>query len=224
MPREEIKKHRYFFAAVFTLGVFFMGLLFSNLVDDHRSAALQEDLRDDIIGLESQQLQINYLDRQEDCSVLKTGLTETTKDYNDNLERVQSYEDGSLLKSGRFHDIRHQFVLSGIRYWLFAQEVRQRCPDYDPHTLLYFGTDDCPGCNAVRNHLERVKDQYGAQTLIYHIHTDIDDGMVRILKNRFGIETIPSVVVNEETVLEGSVSKQRIVDEIESVENATLQG
>lgn len=207
----EIKKYRYLFAALFTVLIFSTGLLFSNLMDDYRSSALEEEVRNDVTELESQQLQLNYLERQDNCRTLRAGLNEILRGYNDRLDRVENFEENSLFKSDRFNDIRRQYVLSGIRYWTFAQDLREKCDDYEPNTILYFQTEtgDCPGCEETGDALTRIRSTHD-QTLVFVIHTDLEDGMVRILEEEFEIETVPTVVINEETKLEGEITRERI--------------
>lgn len=212
----EIKKYRYLFAAIFTVLIFSTGILFSNLMDDYRSSALEQEVRQDVTDLESQQLQLNYLERQEDCQVLEAGLNEVLRGYNDRLDRVENYEDNSLFKSDRFEDIRHQYVLAGIRYWTFSQEIREKCDDYDPNTILYFKTETepCPQCESAGDELTRLKNTYGSQVLIFVVHTDLDDSMVRILEQEYEIETEPTVVINEETKIEGEITRETIEEEM----------
>lgn len=206
----EIKKYRYLFAALFTILVFTTGILFSNLVDDYRSSALQNEIREDVTDLESQQLQLNYLERQDNCRVLEAGLNEVLQGYNERLDRVVNYEENSLFKQRRFQDIRRQYVLAGIRYWIFSKDLREKCEDYNPDTILYFQKQDCPDCDSTGRELSRIKKTYGNQALIFTIYTDIQDSMVTILEKEYKVNQTPTVIINEETKLEGDLSRQEI--------------
>ena len=212
----EIKKYRYLFAAIFTVLIFSTGILFSNLIDDQRSSALEQEVRADISELESQQLQLNYLERQENCQVLRSSLNEVLRGYNERLERVTSYEESSFFKSDRFEDIRRQYVLAGIRYWIFSQEVREKCEDYNPNTILYFQEEqDCEECQQQGEELSRIKSTHGDQALIFNIFTDLDDSMIRILKDEYNITTIPTTIVNEQEKLEGYHTREEIEQQME---------
>lgn len=213
----EIKKYRYLFAAIFTVLIFSTGILFSNLMDDYRSSALEQEVRQDVTDLESQQLQLNYLERQEDCQVLQAGLNEIMRGYNDRLDRVEDFEENSLFKSDRFEDIRHQYVLAGVRYWIFAQELREKCDNYSPNTILYFKTETepCPGCETTGDSLSRIKSVYGPEVLTFVVHTDLEDSMVRIIEEEHQVEQVPTLIVNEETKLEGELTREDIERELE---------
>lgn len=213
----EIKKYRYLFAALFTILVFTTGILFSNLVDDYRSSALQNEVREDVTDLESQQLQLNYLERQDNCRVLEAGLNEVLQGYNERLDRVVNYEENSLFKSERFQNIRRQYVLAGIRYWIFSKDLRDKCEDYNPDTILYFQKQDCPACDSTGKELSRIKKTQGNQALVFNIFTDIEDSMVTILEKEYQINQTPTVVINEETTLEGDLSRQEIEENMEHI-------
>ena len=210
----EIKKYRYLFAALFTILIFATGILFSNLVDDYRSSELENEVRNDVTDLESQQLQLNYLERQENCRVLQAGLNEVLKGYNERLDRVESYEENSLFKAERFEDIRRQYVLAGIRYWIFAQDLKSKCDDYNPDTILYFQKQDCPECDSTGKELSRIKKTQGEQALIFTIYTDIQDSMIRILEKEYEVQKTPTVIINEEKKLEGDLSRTQIEQEM----------
>lgn len=212
--KREIKKYRYVFAAFFTLVLFSSGMLFSNLVDDYRSSKLDNQFREDITDLKSQSLQMEYLQTRDNCESLENGLSEVIKNYNSRLERVVQYEESSLIKSERFHDIRNRYFLSGIEYWMFAQKVRDKCENYNPNTVLYFTEQDCEKCADTGESLSRLKKSYGSEILVFIVYSDVNDGMAEILRKEYDVEKMPTVVLNESKKFEGTIEKSEIEDEI----------
>ncbi|MFB6207739.1 MAG: hypothetical protein ABEJ69_00140 [Candidatus Nanohaloarchaea archaeon] len=205
---EEVNKHRYAFAALLTVLVFLLGVFVSNFVDGVRADSLAASRNDNLVDLESQQLQLSYLQSGDvqSCSPLKTGLKSIVEDYNSRLGSLQNYEDGSFFRKDVFKDIKHRYILSGIRYWMFAQDLRERC-DYNASTVLFFTNSlDKEGCNACARQgqqLDYLKEKYEEDLLVFTIPTSMDDGMIDILEDQYNVTEEPVVVVNGEHVLRG---------------------
>lgn len=209
-----LEKYRYLTAAVITLIVFVSGALTANLVDDYRTEGLVVELQEDLTEIESNQMQINYLQRDEvSCEAMEAGLHSTVKNYNNRLGNLETFEERSLIKEERFEKIKHRYILSGIRYWMFAEEMRDSC-DYSPNTVLFFTTnleaEDCDECDNVGRQLSLLKQELEGDILIFSIPVNLDDGMIDILQDRYGVEEVPVMVINDETVLEGYHSRQAI--------------
>lgn len=215
----EVRKYRYIFAAVLTLVIFSLGMMFSNLVDDQRYSALQSEIQQDNVALESRQLQLNYLqsDNVESCEALESGLQEIVANYNNRLDNIQNYEENSFFRSNDFESMKELYVVSGLRYWMFAEELKRECDDYNADTVLYFTTEigdaeDCDACGYTGEQLSFLKREYGDQLLVFTIPTNMDDGFVRMLEAQYEISEMPTIIANnnESHRLEGGVSKEEI--------------
>lgn len=206
----EIKKYRYLFAALFTILIFTTGILTSNLIDDKRQSALQDTLEDDAADLQSRQLMMNYLDNKDSCEMRKEGLSQIVEGYNDRLERVQSYEENSFFQSGSYENLRRRYVLSGIEYWMFAEETKKECPSYDPNTILFFTEQGCDSCARQGETLSDIKRVYGEDVLVFVIYTDLEDSMIDLLKEEYNVSSPPGVVLNQNTVFDSLASRQNI--------------
>ncbi len=215
----KVQKYRYGAALVLTVMVFLMGVMFSNLMDQTRSESLDAGIQQDLIELESNQLQLSYLrsDDTQSCGVLRIALTDIVSGYNQRLDLVQEYQQDSFFSSQEFQNIKRQYILSGIRYWIFAEEVRERC-NYSPDTILFFTTtlekEDCSGCENMGRQLTLLKRRYGNDLLVFSIPTRMDDGMVDILSNQFNVTETPTIVINGNRTMEGVHSRRSIEDRL----------
>lgn len=211
----EIKKYRYAFALIFTILIFSMGMLFSNLMDDYRTDTLSQELENDIIEMESRQIQMNYLDRGErSCQTLQRGLESITSSYNDRLDRIEQFRDSPTFQQEQFERLKHRYTLSGAEYWMFAENVKEQCDDYNPDTVLFFREENCQECEDQGQELSRIKNVHGEDVLIFSIYTDIDDGMVNILKQEHNVERRPTLIINQETKLEGYHHREDILQNL----------
>lgn len=203
-------------AGALVLVVFILGVLFSNMMDDRRYEKLQNEVRDNSIQIESRQLQLSYLKSSEvqSCSALQTGLSDIIRSYNDRLGKVQAFQKNSIFKEKQFKDTKHQYTLSGIRYWMYTQELRRKC-DYNATTVLFFtenlfGNSDCDDCTGIGAELSIIKKKYEDQFLLFTIPTSLDDGAVNALENQYNITKTPTLIINGEKKLEGFQNKSSI--------------
>jgi hypothetical protein len=210
----EISKYRYLLAGFFTLVIFVTGALTSNMIDDYRSNKLQTELQEDLTEVESNQLQLTYLQSNNlSCDTMETGLKSMVRGYNDRLGKIQTFRDRSLIKSERFSNLRRRYIISGIRYWMFAQEMKEKC-DYSPNTALFFTesleNETCEACARQGRQLSLLKKKYDGEFLVFSVPTTLDDGMVDILEDKYNVTDVPVTVVNGDAVLRGSKSRNEV--------------
>jgi hypothetical protein len=214
----EIKKWRYVFAALLTIVVFLLGVFMSHYIDGARYDALQNQIQENNLELESRQLQLSYLrsENVESCGALKAGLQDIVSSYNKRLGNIQSYEENSFFREKDFQKMKHAYVLSGLRYWMFAEEVNDRC-GREADTVLFFTTrignaDDCDECGRMGEQLSLLKQEYNEDLLIFTVPTDMEDGLIEMLEGQFNITDIPTAVINgnKSKTVEGFKSRDQI--------------
>lgn len=215
---EKIDQYRYFFAALLTVIIFVSGIAASNVMDELRQDSLETADREDLIELESLQLQMKYLEEEtESCSTMEKGLTNIVEDYNENLGRVQGFKDSSILKKDEYSQLKREYVLSGLRYWMTAEDLQDRC-NQSYTTALFFtsnvGDENCDECQRVGNTLTDLKQAYGDDFLVFSAPTEMDEGMIELLKNRYNVSERPAVVVNGEKVLKEDITRRKIETEL----------
>lgn len=211
----EIKKYRYLFALILTVLIFCLGILASNLADDKRQADLQSTLEDDTTDIQSKQLLIRYLDEKNSCELRQEGLAEIIDGYNNRLERVQSYEQQSFFQESEFRSIRRNYVLSGIEYWMFAEQTDENCEDYNPNTILFFTKDDCNECDRQGDLLSDIKRVHGEDVLVFSVYTDLDDSMINLLRDEYDVQDTPTMVINKNTTIRGFASRENVTQHLE---------
>ncbi|MFB6213085.1 MAG: hypothetical protein ABEJ07_00770 [Candidatus Nanohaloarchaea archaeon] len=217
----EIQRYRYLVAALLTVIMFTMGVLVSNFVDDARTSSLHSEIQQDLVEIESKQLQLTYLKSGEvqSCDVLKAGLNNIVSGYNRRLGNLQQYKEESVLQEQRFKTIRDRYILSGIRYWMFAQDLRQRC-DYSPDTVLFFANsldqNDSEQNQRQARQLTLLKKERRSQILIFTIPRNMEDGMVKILERQYNVTESPTLVLNGEEKLVGYHSRSEIREHLDN--------
>lgn len=211
---KEVNQYRYLFAAVLTVLVFVLGVSVSGVMDSQRTSALLKNNDANVLDLESQQLQLRYLKEDaKTCETMETGLINIVRDYNARLNDLQTFRENSVMNKEDYKHIKRSYILSGIRYWMFSQDLRSRC-DYGSSTVLFFTTTldkkDCQECKTAAHELDVLKKRYGRDLLIFSVPTTMDDGMVEILSERYNVTDPPVLVLNGEKVLNGTSSRSEI--------------
>lgn len=207
------------FAGLLTVVVFLMGVLFANFMDTQRTESLQNEVSQNMVDIESQQLQLSYFQSGniQSCDAMKAGVRSIIRDYNDRLNKVQQYQEDSFFQQDQFQTIKQRYVLSGIRYYFFVSDLRQKC-DMNTNTVLFFTETlegkDCQECQDLGRQLRLIKNQYGESVLIFSIPTEMDDGMVEVLQEQYNITSTPAVVINSNKTLEGAYSRTKLESEI----------
>jgi hypothetical protein len=186
-----------------------MGVMFSNLLDDRRYQGLQNEMQENIVEMESRQLQLSYLKSPEveSCTALEAGLGDIVKGYNSRLGKVQQYQENSFFKEQQFKTIKRKYILSGVRYWMYSQELRKRC-NYNATTVLFFtenlfGEDECEKCSNIGSELTLLKKRHDGNLLVFTIPTQLDDGAVNILEQQYNVTETPTLVVNSQQKIQG---------------------
>lgn len=217
----EIQKYRYFMAGLLTVLMFSMGLLVSNFVDDARVSSLKSEIDDDLTEMESKQLELSYLKsgNVDSCKVMRKGLNSIVKGYNQRLGNLQQYQEKSAIKSDRFQTIKSRYILSGIRYWMFAEELSEEC-DYSPDTVLFFTNslekEGCEECERMGRQLTLLKREQNSELLVFSIPTEMDEGMIDILESQYNVTENPTVVVNGDKRLEGYHPRKDVREHLEN--------
>lgn len=216
LKMREIQKYRYIIAGILTITVFVMGMLFSNLMDDRRYQELQNEMQQNNVEMESRQLQLSYLKSPgvESCAALEAGLSDIVEGYNSRLENVQQYQENSFFQQKQFKTIKRKYILSGVRYWMYAQELRDKC-NYNATTVLFFtenmfSEDDCQSCKNIGTELTILKRRHDRDFLVFTMPTELDDGAVNILEQQYNVTKTPTLVVNGEEKIEGYMTSGEI--------------
>jgi hypothetical protein len=215
----EIKKYRYGAAIGLTMLIFLLGVFASNLADDKRQSDLQDTLRDDSTDIQSKQILMRYLEGEESCELRQEGLNQIVEGYNNRLERVQSYEEKSFFQETEFRSLRRSYVLSGIEYWMFAEETDERCDSYNTNTILFFTEEQCELCDKQGETLSDIKRLYGDEVLVFSVYTDLDDSMINLLREQYDISKPPALVINQNKTLEGVHTRENITQHLEMSED-----
>ena len=148
--------------------------------------------------------------------MIQSNMEFSDKVYERGLE-IERYEKQSKLLS-TIQQEKREYALLKFQFWLNAIKLREFC-NADYSTLIYFYKDKPSGAEEIYQKTEsqlllELKHEFGPNLILVPLAIDLDVESVELLVEQFNIQEVPSVVINEEIVLSGVVSKQVIIQEL----------
>ncbi len=201
MVKRHISKDKYVVAGIITLVIFCMGIFLGMVVENKRVDLLETVYRQEAVHFQSSQIQYDFIQSHisnSSCGFVFDAYHQSLKDLDDTTVRLEAYSTNERINSGQFDILKREFLLTEIKYWLLADQIKEVCA-VDMVPILYFHDTQkaCPECDGQSFVLTYLKKKFGQNVLIFSFSvSDTNEPMVELLKTEFNITQTPSVVVN----------------------------
>jgi len=218
MVERKVAKEKYIIAGIITSIIFLLGMSLGLVVENKRVDLLDTVYRDEAVRLQSSQLQYEFIQSNidnESCAFVFDTYHQSLKALDDATVRLESYSTNEKINERQFDILKREFLLTEIRYWLLADEIKKVC-DVDMVPILYFHDlkEDCPDCDAQSFILTYLKKKFGQQVLIFSFSVaDTNEPMVDLLQYQFDVQQYPTVVVNKNKT-DGFATKEILESQI----------
>lgn len=214
----EISKRRHLIVFTLTFLIFTIGLMLGLLVTKEREEALEninkiENLKYD--SLQLQHLYMTSLAEEKDCVGMLSSLEENVKELEGARERIENYIKDSKTNKNSYIEIKREYTLAQLRYWLFVRKYRDIC-DGDFVSILYFysNSDECTECRTQGIILTYLKSLLKDRILTFSFDADFEDEpMIKTLKKVYNITEVPIVII-ENTKFSGLIELDELKKEI----------
>lgn len=218
MVHEIVKsKYRIFIETlIFTLLILLIGFLMGFLVEYGRNASVIREYKNFEVSALDLKLQNYYYQIMEQSSCDKA--IEQNLIFADDI-----YEEGLLLdeyeKANKLSDDilleKKKYVLLKTELWLNSILLKNKCGE-SFHTVVYIysQTDDLikeAEQDSISNTLRKIKEVKGNNIILIPIAGNLDLDIVDLQRNIYGIDYLPSVIIDEKYVLEGFNTEQDIL-------------
>lgn len=203
----DIKKHILIFIA--TALVFGAGFFLSDFVSEQkleRLLSLQENLRVDILSLETQ---FSILE-QAPCDNLNESML--TKELYDISQKLTHLENSLGEDDPNFIQLKKFYSILEIKHWLLLKKAAKQC-ELNLATIIYFYGDKnaCPDCNKQGYILTYLRKKYPVLR-VYSFDFNLPLSAIKTLKSIYAIKKdLPALVIQDET-FHGFHSKQELKD------------
>ncbi|MBI4014642.1 MAG: hypothetical protein HY365_01670 [Candidatus Aenigmarchaeota archaeon] len=195
--------------ALITFFVFSLGIAIGLWIDLSRSQSVDDALQGTSIEL----LDITALEQLYDTVGNSTEFCDAA--IRSNLEfNARIYEEGKQLDReesvAKLSDLtlrQKRYALLQMQFWLNAIKLKQRCDaDYDTVAYFYAKTPQSgqKTTQAVQSEvLSALKNECGNRIMLVPLPLDMSIASIDAVKAQFSINSAPSTLVNEKTLLEG---------------------
>ena len=201
----EINKSRYVVASLITLCIFLLGVMLGLVIEDKRIRVSQEEEKNQQMDLRSIQLQyeyINQLSLENDCQTMQETFEANIENLEEARLKLEEYTKSSKINKDDFNQIKRDYTISQLQYWLFAKKKKQIC-DSDDVSLLYFFAEDkaCKDCNKQSFVLTYLKKIFGADLLIFSINANFtEEPMINLLLKSYNVTQFPTMMIDNQKV------------------------
>lgn len=192
----------------FFLGMFFEVYRTQGVVDDYRSYELEA------LDLKLQNYYYQIMDRSACDAAVEQNFVFADNLYNDGL-RIEEYEEANQLTDAIKME-KKRYVLLKTELWLNSVLLKEKCnKPFD--TVVYFYSNEPKSTilenkqDIISNVLGSVKDKKGDEIILLPIAGDMGLGAVDLQIKTYDVETLPSILINENIVLEGFHTEEEIL-------------
>ena len=178
--------------------IFLSGIFFGQYISYYYLSELKQTQEKMIYEMTGYELAYSLLSGKEMCNI---SFRNFIKERAELGQQLASLEERFGSKNEEIKSMQERYHLYQIREYLFFKKLNEEC-DFKIPSVLYFYSDDCDLCIAQGKILDALYAKYcnNDQYLnIYAIDYKVDNIALNSVKNLYGINTTPSIVVNGET-------------------------
>lgn len=174
--------------------IFLLGIFFGQYISYYHLSELKQTQEKMLYEMTGYELAYSILSEEEVCNLSFRNFIRERVELGQQLESLEK-RFGSDNKE--VESIQERYHLYQVREYLFFKKLNERCGSEIP-LILYFYSDDCDMCIAQGRILDALYAK-NKSINIYAIDYEVDNLALTSLKNLYGVNTTPSVVVNEKT-------------------------
>jgi len=200
-----------------TLLILVIGFLIGIQVEQYRTNKVISDYKIFEVNALDLKLQNYYYQIMEDSScdiAIEQNFIFADKIYNQGLV-LEKYEEANELSKDILLE-KKRYVLLKTELWLNSILLKKRCGN-KVQTVVYIYSQNEKGeltkkaeQDAVSDVLRKIKEEKGNEIILIPIAGDLGLDTIEMQLQVYGIDYFPSIIINEENVLEGFHSKENI--------------
>ena len=200
----------YFTAAVITIILLIFGFTFNWYFTIQREEELKQTFLDLQTSMTESQLELTYLTEYGgDCSSLEEAVKSTRQTLYIVNKKLETYEN-YLISDLEFRRNKAEQTILYVKLWLTTLKIKEIC-ETDITTILYFFDVESLESKEQGYVLDAITEQEGDKVIVIPLDFNFDLGIIRILSKEFDVITTPTIIVNEQTKLEGLQSRDQIL-------------
>ena len=188
-------------AGLITTFIFVTGIIFGLWIGTERVGELDRTIQELEASVKSAELQLMFFDVMEEeisCEYLLKRRWAISEEAEKLGKEVERFEASMKLDEESFYDLKERYTLSLLRSWLGVERIKNAC-DADFVTVVYFYSNlYCGKCEEQGIILSYYKEKLGNDLLVYSIDSDLNLEIVEMLKDVYGVNQYPFLVINNQ--------------------------
>lgn len=199
-------KYSFLFALIFTLVIFFFGLLFGFFLEETRAKSIDESLLKSEVNLLDEQTRESLFENFDvQCGVAEENLFSFADRIYAEAQKLERYDSVSKF-SDSLKIIHRRYDLLRVMLWSEAVDLKKNCKS-DFHTVVYFfdyGSNDLDikaKQSAYSRMLADLKGKYGNSILLIPIAANLNLSSVDVILESYNIPHVPSILIDENVSL-----------------------
>ncbi len=182
---------------VFNIGIFMGYMLESSRVDKINKLYLEAEM--ELLDQRIQKDAAEIIDF--DCDILvEENINFADKIYEEALI-IQRYEDANRINKDIIFQHKRYDLLRTL-FWINSMRIKEKC-NSDYHNVVYFYQYDNPSIEQKSKQrffsklLSQIKEKFGNSIMLIPIAADNDISSINLLLNKYGIEELPVLLIDE---------------------------
>ncbi|NIM46658.1 MAG: hypothetical protein GTN40_00655 [Candidatus Aenigmarchaeota archaeon] len=201
-----------------TVVVFVLGILVGIWLDNARLEDIKERLAFMDIEWNDARLQSvlyqNFINSTESCeNAINSNLDFNEKIYKEGIE-IERRENVNKFTPEIMSEKR-RYALLQLQFWLNSINLKESCKaNYSSIVYFYSFFDENAKINQKIQStiLSDLKEECGNQLILIPLPFDLNISTIEFIKSNYKINSTPSILINERTVLEGIQNKEKILE------------
>lgn len=197
--KRDLNKKRHLKTFLYVLLIFLSGIFIGNIITEQVSKSFSNNHQEMTNYILSLDLQMKLAEE----NICDIGIFELTD------EKVRLGRELTLLEKEMGEDdpelimMKHQYTLLSIRQWMFVEKVKEDCGEDITTILFFYSNEENASMSEDQGYvLDYLYDKYPNLVANYAFDYDIDTPALNTVKMIYGVDSVPTLVVNGET-LEG---------------------
>lgn len=144
------------------------------------------------------------------CNFLQEKIKETKLDLEELGKKAVEYEEQSKIKDPSYVSIKSDYNSIRAEYWLMLEKLKKECNNNYTTVLFFYRTNvtcnECIDQGVILSHLASIMPD------IHVVSLDSDEDLliIRTLKEAYGINSVPSMVIDASTIITGLMSENEL--------------
>ncbi len=216
MVNDKTKKQLLFTSLVLAVAIFSLGIVFGWYLDNMRSNDILEIIQQNELDTESYLVEQQYIesfDKELACEVLENRVPVLNDQLGEVGHKLVYYKGKNVFEKDEFDYLQRKHFILKVRFWNMLSYLKKNC-DYEGIVILYFYEENHQESTNQGYALDDLNKEYNYSLTILSFDVNYDkEPLIGILKDRYDIETTPTIIYNDKIKTEGFVS----VDELKEI-------